>query len=155
MKTFSGCLNNEQGSVLVVALLFLVLLSLVGLSGNRTSSVELQVVGNEKTHQIAFYTAEAARGYVAMRPALYGTDNIMLTEKLYFPDNDNAAQKYSLGTSNSFNGNVEYMGPYNVPRGSGFDVGQFKAHRYRMACNGYATANAESEIETGFYRVGF
>jgi hypothetical protein len=55
----------------------------------------------------------------------------------------------------SFNGEVGYEDPMLVPRGSGFQVGRFRAHVYQMTCNGYGPRNSDTRIEVGFYRIGF
>ena len=59
MKTFFDQAKKEEGSVLVVALLILVLLTLIGISASRTGEIEVQISGNEKTCKTAFYAAEA------------------------------------------------------------------------------------------------
>jgi hypothetical protein len=53
-------LKSEDGSVLVIALIIMVLLTLVGLSTNRTSSIEIQIAGNEMIFKRNLFTAEAA-----------------------------------------------------------------------------------------------
>lgn len=155
MQSFYNIKSSEEGSILVVALVILVLLTVIGISASRTTNTELLIAGNEKLHKIAFYSAEAGRGYVARQSSLYGTDNITEGGKLYFPNNSIPSQKYALDSTQSFNGNVEYLGSFSVPRGKGFEAGKFKAHRYKMTCNGYGPSNAESNVETGFYRIGF
>lgn len=147
--------TNEKGSILVVALIMLALLSLIGLASTRTSSIELKITGNEKFQKIAFYTAESARGYVVRNSNLYGPDNIVAGSGLNFPNNGNPAEKYGLGGSQEFNGNVQYLGSFNAPRGSGFEAGKFQAHKYMMTCDGYGPGNSQKQIETGFYRIGF
>lgn len=147
--------TNEKGSILLVALIMLALLSLIGIAATRTTSMELQIAGNEKFQKIAFYTADSARGYVARSPALYGANNIEAGQSLYFPDNANHSTTFSLGDSQEFNGNVEYLGSFNAPRGSGFEAGKFQAHKYRMTCNGFGPSDSVKQIETGFYRIGF
>jgi hypothetical protein len=52
--------NNEEGSVLVVALIMLVLLTILGLSITTTSEVEMQIAGNERIYKDNLYRAEAA-----------------------------------------------------------------------------------------------
>ena len=148
-------ISDERGSTLVVGLLVLVLLSFMGIAATSTSSLELQIAGNEKAFQIAFYSAEAARGYVARKKDLYHSDNITVDQTLSFPNRDNPSQRYSLSAHGEFNGEVGYLGAWAPPRGSGFEVGKFKAHRYRMNCLGRGPANAQCEIEAGFYRIGF
>lgn len=51
---------SEAGNVLIVTLILLVLLTLLGLSASRISSVDIQVAGNNKIYKQNFYTAEAA-----------------------------------------------------------------------------------------------
>jgi hypothetical protein len=53
-------LKNEDGSVLVMALVMLVLLTLLGIAATRTSSIEIQVSGNERIYRENLYRAEAA-----------------------------------------------------------------------------------------------
>lgn len=52
-------LKNEDGSVLVLALVMLVLLTLLGIAVTTTSIIELQIANNDRLHKTAFYTAEA------------------------------------------------------------------------------------------------
>ncbi|MEA3359636.1 MAG: pilus assembly PilX N-terminal domain-containing protein [Thermodesulfobacteriota bacterium] len=58
MKRLLATLNNEQGSVLVLSILILALLSLVGIAAITTSTIENKIAGNEKFYKIAFYEAE-------------------------------------------------------------------------------------------------
>ncbi|MBN1833555.1 MAG: hypothetical protein JW896_15745 [Deltaproteobacteria bacterium] len=53
-------LRNEDGTVLVVALMMLVLLTLLGISISSTSEVELQIAGNEMRYKENLYRADAA-----------------------------------------------------------------------------------------------
>ncbi len=147
-------LKNEDGFVLVIALIMMGLLILLGVSASTTTEIEMQIAGNERSHQIAFYAAEAAGAYVAGTPDLYGPDNITPEEYIDFPDDEDPSARYALGSA-SFNGDVEYLGSSAPPRGSGYAVGKFKSHNYRMTCNGYGSPNSESQIQAGFYRIGF
>jgi type IV pilus assembly protein PilX len=52
--------SNERGISLVIVLLFLVMLSVLGMTAIRTSSLEEKMTGNERDRQIAFEAAEAA-----------------------------------------------------------------------------------------------
>ena len=53
-------IDNENGFVLVVALLMLVVLTIMGLSASTTTQIELQISGNERVAKDLFYKAEAA-----------------------------------------------------------------------------------------------
>jgi hypothetical protein len=86
---------------------------------------------------------------------LYHDDNITVGGSIPFPDKDNPSLHFSMGSLESFKGDVAYIGSGATPRGSGFEVGKFSSHRYRITTTGYGPRNSKSEIETGFYRVGF
>lgn len=58
MKPFN-IISDEQGSVLVVALLILVLLTVIGIAATSTTSIETQIAGNERSQKIAFYNADS------------------------------------------------------------------------------------------------
>jgi Tfp pilus assembly protein PilX len=51
-------IRNEEGTVLIIALLMLVLLTVIGISASTISNIEVQVAGNEKFYKIAFYAAD-------------------------------------------------------------------------------------------------
>ncbi|MGD8433707.1 MAG: PilX N-terminal domain-containing pilus assembly protein, partial [Syntrophobacterales bacterium] len=59
MKKIVDNIANDRGSALVIALLVLVLLTLMGISATTTSTIEVQMAGNEKFLDMAFYAAES------------------------------------------------------------------------------------------------
>ena len=155
MSSFIRRGKNEGGSVMVVAILILALLTIIGIAAMSTTNVELKISGNEKSYKMALYAAEAARGYVVKTPELYGPDNMKVGQGLNFPDENDPLVVVRLSSKQSFGGTVEYLGFSAPPRGSGSQVGTFKAYKYKMTCKGYGPAKAESQIEAGFYRMGF
>lgn len=52
--------DNERGSVLVIAMLVLVMLTVLGFASMNTSNIEVMISGNERTYKENFYRAEAA-----------------------------------------------------------------------------------------------
>ncbi len=54
-------MDNEKGTVLVVALIVLGLLMVIGTAITMSSSIELKIARNEKVGQKAFYRAESGR----------------------------------------------------------------------------------------------
>jgi len=81
-------LGNEEGSVIVLALIILMLLTMIGTSATNTSTLENQVAGNERNYKQNFFKAEAA--------ALQGAQRIQLapthTQDPIKDDNDAAVQ---------------------------------------------------------------
>ena len=57
MRSFSPKKNNE-GFVLVVALLIMLVLSIIGIAANRNTSTELLIAGNDRTHKETFHEAD-------------------------------------------------------------------------------------------------
>lgn len=146
--------ENEKGSVTVLAVVLLMLLTLLGIAATTTSSIEVQIAGNELRHNLAFYSAEAAKGWVIWNPDLYGSNNIT-GSGLSFPNSADPSQTQTLNSNQSFNGSVAYNIAIDPPRGSGYEAGEYRAHRYIMTCNGYSSHNTTTQIEIGFYRIGF
>jgi hypothetical protein len=60
MKTMKSNIQDESGSVTIIAaILILVIVTLVGLSAMDTTTVELQIAGNDQRSRIAFYNADS------------------------------------------------------------------------------------------------
>lgn len=59
MKRISSGVRNEEGSVLIIAIMILVLLTIIGISTSTTSEVDIQIAGNEKLYKNVLYTADA------------------------------------------------------------------------------------------------
>ena len=58
---------DEKGSILIIALVMLAFLTLLGISVTNTSTIEVQIAGNERFHKQNFYRAEAAAMEAAQR----------------------------------------------------------------------------------------
>ena len=158
-------LKNEKGSVTVLAVVLLMLLTLLGMAAISTSSIETQIAGNEVRSKLAFYAAESASAYVAWHPDLYGPDNTTPGTSHYFPNDTTSPyvpefapvgmRNVDAAGAQSFNGQVTYSSSSAPPRGSGYSAGAFRAHQYQMICNGYSTNNASENLMIGFFRIGF
>ena len=162
-------LKNEKGSVTILAVVLLILLTLLGMAAISTSSIETQIAGNEVRNQLAFYAAESAAAYVPWHSDLYGPDNITTSQPHYFPNDtadpdpsityekitDALPDAQPMSATQSFNGQVTYSSSSSPPRGSGYSAGTFRAHQYQMTCNGYSTNNASETLMIGFFRIGF
>jgi hypothetical protein len=75
MQQANSIINNQQGSIITMALIFLALLTLIGITATNTSTTEVQVSANAVLHNVAFYTADS--GIAAGRAAL---NNIKLAD---------------------------------------------------------------------------
>ncbi len=52
--------HNQDGFVLVIALVMLLVLTMIGVSGIKNSTIELKIAGNERGAAVNFYAAEGA-----------------------------------------------------------------------------------------------
>ena len=59
-KKYKNIVSNESGSAMVMAMVILAVLTILGISSINTSTIELQIVHNEKIYQQNFYQAESA-----------------------------------------------------------------------------------------------
>jgi hypothetical protein len=69
--------NNENGSVIVLALIMVVLLSLLGMAVSRTSSIDVQVASNETAALQDLYQAESADKYALETTSTWMTDGFL------------------------------------------------------------------------------
>ena len=156
MKTNIPLPDNENGSVMFLVVIMLAVVTIIGIFSINTSTTELNIARNDKLFNMAFYAAEAARGYVPPHTELYSGDNVTVgATPLTF--SSGGTGNFSLSANDSqFDGGVAYVGSSESPRGSGYEASKFKAHRYEMTCRGRdETGNSEITVESGFYRIGF
>ncbi|MCK4988411.1 MAG: pilus assembly PilX N-terminal domain-containing protein, partial [Desulfobacterales bacterium] len=102
--------NNEDGYLMVVVLMILSILTVIATAGTNNAITEQRSATNEQIHELSFYAADTARTYVIEHSDLYHEANVTVGEIIAFPDNDNPAEKFSMGPLESFNGDVEYLG---------------------------------------------
>lgn len=67
--------TNEKGLTIVIAILFLALLTSLGIAALNTSTTEIRISGNEREYQQAFYNADTGVSYaieqgLALYPAV-------------------------------------------------------------------------------------
>lgn len=152
--------NSEEGYALIVSLMFMVLLTILGLGATTTTIHELQISANDRARKSAFYAAEAGRSYVEASSELYDSTNIISEpgNGITFPDPADATAWLFIPGSQSeqLQGEVVYVdSSARYLRGSGNEAGELKAHVYKMTCNGRdINADSKKSVEAGFYRVG-
>ena len=139
-------LNNEDGSVLVVALIMLVLLTLIGISATTTSEIETKIAGNERAFKRNLYLAEAGSMHCvqdleeradpkADAPSLnwlhdiYTVNDGNIRDDTWWPAN-------SQGTTADVDGNTRFLassqGLVAGAKGSSLDMTKSKVHGYNI-----------------------
>jgi Tfp pilus assembly protein PilX len=155
MNSITKQIKNEEGFMIVAAILILAVITTIGIAGITGSNTELRIAASEQIHKMAFYAAEAGRYYVVQNSDLYHGNNVTVGGSLSFPDPADASAEFDLSTLKSFTGTVEYIGSALPPRGSGYEVGVYRSHRYQVTSNGWGPRDSASRVVAGFYRIGF
>jgi hypothetical protein len=152
MKRIADNIADDRGSALVVALLVLVLLTLMGISATTTSTIEVQMAGNEKFHDMAFYAAES--GWQAslnwldrQYPAV--TDKVGWDESVT-PPTFSPGAKYdqpdpivlAVDNDTEYSVKIEFVGTSPVP---GYGT-NFRRFNYQVDSTGIGPGNARSEV---------
>jgi Tfp pilus assembly protein PilX len=69
--------HRQSGMVLIVSLIILLLLTIIGVSGLRTTNLEERMAGNDRDQSVAFQAAETAlRAGEAQANALFVAENL-------------------------------------------------------------------------------
>ncbi len=70
MNKMNFPMRNEKGSIIVMAMVMLVLLTLIGIWATNTSRLDMEIAANEKFYNEAFYDADAGISWIlALAPA--------------------------------------------------------------------------------------
>ena len=164
MQEKTSILNNEKGSILAVAVIFLFLLTALGMFATTSSNIELQIAGNHKINKMVFYAADSGIHYVAVQTDLYGPDNLdilvplafpdLTTPATAFPDLTTPATQYPISSKLNVGGKVGYVNKSQMPAGSGFSAGTVFAINYQLASTSTGPNNGTDTVQAGFYRIG-
>jgi hypothetical protein len=85
MRNMTG-INNQKGLAMIVALLVLIALTLIVLSGSRNTTMQLRMASNMQSRVEALETSQAGLdyGFYLGQTTLRTTDNLICTQ--YHPD---------------------------------------------------------------------
>jgi type II secretory pathway component PulK len=59
MQRITSIINNQQGSVILIAIIILAMLTIIGISATNISNTEMKITTNALLYNVAFYTADA------------------------------------------------------------------------------------------------
>jgi len=163
-------IRDENGSVIVLAVIMLVLLTFLGISAIRTSTMEVQIAANEKRAVQNLYKAESGVHYALETSGTWMTAAFMIPydEKIdFFIQNDVDIDSDGTPDVNIEIRCIESTGtpigglsiPANKlplqqhrdspPAGSGYSLKDYEIRRYGIT----ATSTEGSSIQIGVYKV--
>lgn len=168
----TSLLTNENGSVIVLALIMLVLLTLLGMAVTRTSSIEVQIASNDRQAVDNFYKAESANHYALeitnawmTDPFLIAADTVAYDSRLLDLDGDlnddvrieirciegSGTDIAPAGTLSDAANNLPLMQHITIPPiGSGYSLKYFEVRKYGITGT---TLNGGSQVQLGAFKV--
>lgn len=179
----TSILKNEEGAVIIAALLILVLLTIVGIASNNISNTEVKIAAHELFYQQNFYRAEGASliAIKQMEPATAiadmkakigdpdagpawlwvgseteFTDEIALEGELWEnPDYSVEASPPQAGEllDPLSDSDTRYLVVYKGAPGESLELGVTKRHRFGIYGRSASPRRGSTTIEIGYYKV--
>ena len=158
-KQFLLC--QDQGSVLIVALVVLALFTLLSISSTATTNMEIRITGNENIQKENLYAAEAA----AMRGAQDMHDNDLRTSSLAYLNgitSPTQTQSHITNLSSYILSDTLTQLPAEtrfasvsrgIAAGSSLDMTKTRVHEYSVY--GWCNSNKNTVIVEVGYRKAF
>ncbi len=163
MNHIKRLLNNDQGFILVLSMITMVALTVIGISGTSNTSIEVQIAGNERHYNQAFYASEAGwqHGIQAIEKMANAPNRVNQFDQddPDDPENDlvdQVSNQALIVGETSYNYKTYFVETYRLPGFSG--SGGWKKFRYSTAGTGSGLRNSEHEsmaivekpFETGY-----
>jgi hypothetical protein len=137
-------LHNEEGSMVVIALLVLVVLTLIGVTIATTARVEVQIAGNERFHKIAFHLADSG---TMVGPKVISTC-------LECSSEENITGVTYLGTSGTFYRELMGFAPHDADKDLRFALSNYTVDVDVRRIGQVNLAGRGSEFASGAEGVG-
>ena len=159
-------LKREDGSVLVIALVILVLLTIAGMTSNRTSSIDMLIAGNERTYKQNLFMAEAM-AIEAMQnmedidledsPPTWLTTDLSIINEITVLNEDNWTTGFSDGTNSvpsTLSADARYVAvSAGIDPGTGLGLGGSRVYSYQIF--GRSSQNNGQTVILVGYRKAF
>jgi hypothetical protein len=155
-KNFTASRNlpfNQQGAVLIVALVLLTVLTFIAVTALNTSGMEEKMAGNNQESHRAFQTAEAG-----LANAFASSSQFVLTQDPSLVGCDaNAGAKLDLSNVGDYSADGTVCTAFIMwtppPRGSGYSASNFSAGHFDMASTGTTDSKATTILHAGAYQI--
>jgi len=135
-----GLRDSQRGATLIVGLVLLLVLTVLGVSGMNTATMQITMAANTQFQEDAFQQTEDAIDIV-LGTRDYSTDVAHTLDWTGDPDYDRRAV-------------TTYRWNTPVPAGRAFSLGEFDAFHFDVQSVGRGPRNATSQTAQSFYVVG-
>ncbi len=112
----SNILRNDRGSVLITSVLILTLLVIIGISATNTTTIELQIAGNDRFSRKDFYNQEANCINAQVHWNDWLSDLLATGDDVYFPPDTPSIDENNNGIDDrsEFVDSTGVVGAYKV-----------------------------------------
>jgi hypothetical protein len=141
--------GHEEGSAIVLALVFLVVLTLIGVFSSRTATIDIQIASNEIPYHQNFYIAEGGvqREAAEVARGSYPIANALVPQTLATQGSGSLPAPAHQVAGNSYAFQVDYLGFFSPP--AGYSILHFSRYDYNIsAARGGATVRAR------YFKIG-
>ncbi len=141
----------ERGVVLVISLLFLMILTLIGISSAKTSVLQEKIAGHSGLQQSAFQAADSCANRVLK-------DKDIFTFKNTITDLFSGGEEYlvsnTISNRSGFKAQQIYTGKSIPPRGTGYSATKFQVAHNEHRCQGLTESSSVNiAIRQGIFQV--
>ena len=146
--------QSEQGSITVIALMILVVLTILGITISRTSTIDVQIAGNEIPFKQNFYVAE---GGIHRESSEVGRGNypvMNINNPIELANQGSAglpAPAPHLVNGRAYDFTLDYLGFYLPPQG--YSVIHFSRYDYDVESFGDPNAS-RIRVASRYYKIG-
>ena len=158
-KRSNGSFANEQGVVLIIVLVMLLLLTILGTTVLTSSTTDMQLAGNYRNQEQAFFLAQGALEHAVLADAIVSAmSDIGQTWTGTITFNANAINVATnavaaVGTQNTAQVTAELVASGTPPRGIGVSADVFVANYYDVDVIGQGPNNTEVEVNSELYKL--
>ncbi len=153
--------QSEQGSITVIALMLLVVLTLLGITISRTSTIDIQIAGNEIPFKQNFYVAEGGihREAAEVGRGNYPVMNINNPGQLAYQTGSLSGQATGdplpdpahLVNLKAYDFTLDYLGFFLPPQG--YSVVHFSRYDYDVDSFG-DPAGSKIRVASRYFKIG-
>jgi len=146
--------QSEQGSITVIALMILVVLTILGITISRTATIDVRIAGNEIPFKQNFYVAE---GGIHRESSEVGRGNypvMNINNPIELANQGSAglpAPAPHLVNGRAYDFTLDYLGFYLPPQG--YSVVHFSRYDYNVEALGDPNAS-RIRVASRYYKIG-
>lgn len=163
--------KNEEGAVMIAALLILVLLTIIGIASNNISNTEVKIAARELIHQQNFYHAEgatlqaldimegednpetAAPPLAWLTQSLASSENLLTSGDLYDSTFWESGSPDATPEASTFSDTRFVVASGGIVKGESLDMGSTKIHGYAIYGRCAPPKRGVTTVEIGYLKA--